>query len=101
MEQMRVLSLYGNTTFLVVNSRAVKMTSQNASGGSFLTGLDHLSVYQVNNVSFPFVFVLCSKAPFCMGSKLEKEFIYILSMLNFLHSFALLLAETSAFCSGL
>ena len=84
-----MLDLDGSTTFLVVNSRSVKKTSQDASGGSFLTGLDHLSICRVNNVSFPFVFVSFSKAPFCMGSKLEKDFIYIISVLSFLHSFPL------------
>ena len=84
-----MLGVDGSTKILVVNSQAVKMTSQDASGGSFLTGLDHLFVCRVSNVSFPFVFVLCLKAPFYMGSKLAKEFIYILSVLNFLHSFPL------------
>ena len=86
---MCVLGLDGSMTFLVANSRAVKTTSQDASGGSFLTGLDHLSVCRVSNMSFPFVFVSCSKAPSCMGSKMQKEFIYTLSMLIFLHSFLL------------
>ena len=84
-----MLGLDGSMTFLVVKSREMKMTSQDASGGSFLTGLDHLSICRVSNMSFPFVFIPCSKEPFCMGSKLEKEFIYILSVLIFLHSFPL------------
>ena len=84
-----MLGLDGSMKFLVVNSWAVKTTSQHASGGSFLTGIDHLSVCRVNNVSFPFVFVPCSKEPLYMGSKLAMEFIYILSMLIFLHSFPL------------
>ena len=58
MEKMHVLILDGNMTFLVVNSWVVKMTSQDASSGSFLTGLDHLFVFQISNVSFPFVFIL-------------------------------------------
>ena len=99
MEKMRVLGFNGSTTFLVVNSWAVKMTSQYASGGSFLTGLDHLSVCQVSNVSFPFVFVLCSKVPFCMGSKISKEFISFLAHLSSQLP-PLLLAETSLY-SGL
>ena len=81
--------LFFSMTFLVVNSQEVKTTSQDASGGSFITGLDHLFVYRVSNVSFPFVFVPCSKARFCMGSNMAKEFIYILSMLSFLHIFPL------------
>ena len=82
-----MLGLDGSMTVLVVKSQAVKMTSQEASSGSFLTGLDHLSICRVSNMSFPFVFILCLKEPFCMGSKLEKEFIYILFVLSFLHSF--------------
>ena len=84
-----MLDLDGSIMFLVLILRVMKMMFQDASSGSFLTGLDHLSIYRVSNVSFPFVFVPCSKAPFCMGSKMKKEFIYILSMLIFLHSFTL------------
>ena len=89
MDKMRVLSLDGNTKFLVVNTWAVKTTSQDASGGSFFTGIDRLSICRVSNVSFPFVLIPCLKAPFCMGSKMAKEFIYILYVLIFLHSFPL------------
>ena len=59
MEKIHMLGLDGSTTFLVVNSGAVKVMSQDASGGSFMTGLDHLSICRVNNVSFPFMFTLC------------------------------------------
>ena len=95
---MRVVGFDGSTKFLVLNSQEVKTTSQDASGGSFLTGLDYLSIFWVSNMSFSFVFVPWSKEPFWMGSRLSKEFIYIIYVLKFLHPF--LLAETSL-CSGL
>ena len=89
MEKMHMLGLDGSMMFSVLNSWALKKMSKDASGVSFLTELDHLFISRVSNVFFLFVFIPCSKAPFCMGSKLEKEFIYILSMIIFLHRFPL------------
>ena len=98
MEKMHMLDLDGSTKFLVVNSRAVKTMSQDASGGSFLTGLDHLSVYRLSNVSFPFVFIPCFKEPFCMGSNMEKEFISFPCSSFF--SYSPLILEETSLCSG-
>ena len=53
---------------------------KDASDDSLLTGLDHLSVFQIKNMSFPNVCNFVLKGTFLHGFRTGKG-VYILSML--------------------
>ena len=73
-----MLGLDDNMTLLVLSSRAMKMMSQDVSGGSSLTRPKPFVFLLIQQRVFPFVFILYLKEPFYMGSKSIRDFVSLL-----------------------
>ena len=77
MEKMCMLNMDDNMTLLVLSSWAMKTMSQDVSGGLSLTRPEPFVFLLSQQRVFPFVFILCSKEPFYMGSNPIREFVSI------------------------